>query len=173
MATKANTGFQGFMRNHSMEIGATGTGLGLAGGVMDAVSTLRAGKTQKAAAFSNAQNIRKQSTADFNAALADERVMRKNQNVDMGSALAARAAMGLTSQGTGSAGEVTLAQQYEHAIGVAAAQRENARRSAEYEAQLQEWQGKMAQKAAKRSAIGGLVQSVGKAAAGFAGLGMA
>ena len=166
MATSA-TGFQGFMRDHAGEFSLFGNGVSLAGGALSALNQYQAGKAQKAAGLASAGNLRREAQGAYDSALADEYLQRMNQNADASSARAAQAVSGFLSTGTGSVGEMTLMKQYELGIAQAATQRENQRRSALYQADLQ------AARASKMGALGTVLGAVAGSALSLTGFGMA
>lgn len=172
MATGA-TGFQGFMRDHAKGISLFGNGVSLAGGALSALNQYQAGKDQKAAGLATAANMRSEAQSAYDSALADEYLQRMNQNADASTARAAQAASGFLSTGTGNVNEMTVMKQYELGIAQAATQRENQRRSALYQAELQEWQARQAARASKRGALGTILGSVAGTALSLTGFGMA
>ena len=172
MATSA-TGFQGFMRDHAGEFSLFGNGVSLAGGALSALNQYQAGKAQKAAGLASAGNLRREAQGAYDSALADEYLQRMNQNADASSARAAQAVSGFLSTGTGSVGEMTLMKQYELGIAQAATQRENQRRSALYQADLQEWQARQEARASKMGALGTVLGAVAGSALSLTGFGMA
>lgn len=68
---------------------------------------------------------------------------------------------------------MTLMKQYELGIAQAATQRENQRRSALYQADLQEWQARQAARASKMGALGTVLGAVAGSALSLTGFGMA
>lgn len=172
MATGA-MGFQGFMRDHAGSLSLFGNGVSLAGGALSALNQYQAGKAQRAAGLANAANMRKEAQGAYDSALSDEYLQRMNQNADVSKARAVQGASGFLASGTGNMNEKTLMAQYEHAVAQAATQRENARRGALYQADLQEWQARQAARASKKGALGTILGAVAGTALSLTGFGMA
>lgn len=172
MATGA-TGFQGFMRDNAGTLSLFGNGLNLVGSGLSAINQYSAGKAQKAAAYATAGNIRQQAQGAYDAGLADEYLQRMNQNADASTARAVQGGSGFLASGTGDANELTMMKQYQLEIGQQASRRENERRSANYQAAVQEWQGRVAARSAKRGALGTVLGAVAGTALAMTGFGMA
>lgn len=142
-----------------------GTIASVGGDLLASLGSSAALKQQAANIMTGAANTRKQADADFRTSLDNEHVARRNMNATMSQARGIQAASGFTNEGTANVGEVEVARGYEHNIAQEEARRENARRSAYYQADLGDWQAKQAKKQAK----GGLLKSALSAAATIGG----
>lgn len=146
-----------------------GTAVSAGGNFLGGMAQYGAYRQQGVNARANAGNLRRQAEVDYSAAVGNELLQRRNQALATGQARASRAGSGFLDAGTANVDEVNVARGYEQAIGQAAAQRENQRRSVLYQADMSDWEAEQARRKAKGSLLSTGMSLLGTVAGAFAG----
>lgn len=146
---------------------ATGGIMQGTGAAMQMYAQILSYRTEAAAYRANAKNIRKEAESDFATRVAEEGLMRINQERAIGSAVAEQAGSGFTDAGTGNVGARTVAGQYEQTIANAGHARDVGYQKQQHAASLQEWQATLAKNNGKKQVFGTVLESAGKIALGM------
>lgn len=148
-------------------VGGVQAGVSLIDGVAGVMAARQQGKAAKQAAFANANALRNQATANEIFARENMSRMMTNRDIQAGAAIAARGASGITSEGSGGDAESSIYKIAGMSINDIANQTASHSSMQRYQADLEEWRGKQANKASRFNMFASSANAVAGVAKGI------